>query len=54
MFRPGRRDGASGGLDGNAAHAAGHRCGRCGLPMMPGQDVRRRVSGTWVHESCPA
>ena len=45
---------APAGLDGNAARAAGQRCGRCGQPMAPGQDVRRRVSGTWVHESCPA
>ena len=41
-------------LDVNAARAAGQRCGRCGRPMAPGQDVRRRVGGTWVHESCPA
>ena len=40
--------------DGNAARAAGQLCGRCGLPVTPGQDVRRRVGGTWVHESCPA
>ena len=45
---------APAGLDGNAARAAGQRCGRCGQPTAPGQDVRRRVSGTWVHESCPA
>ena len=37
-----------------AVRAEGQRCGRCGQPMAPGQDVRRRVSGTWVHESCPA
>ena len=30
------------------------RCGRCGLPVAPGQDVRRRIGGTWVHGSCPA
>jgi len=51
---PGRPADAPAGLDGNAARAAGQRCGRCGQPMAPGQDVRRRVSGTWVHESCPA
>ncbi|HSS88800.1 MAG TPA: hypothetical protein VLL69_05755 [Streptosporangiaceae bacterium] len=53
---PGRPGAAPPMLDGsgNAARAAGQRCGRCGLPVAPGQDVRRRVSGTWVHESCPA
>jgi hypothetical protein len=51
---PGRHDAAQPALDGNAARAAGQPCGRCGLPMTPGQDARRRVSGTWVHESCPA
>jgi hypothetical protein len=51
---PGQPGDAPAGLDGNAARAAGQRCGRCGQPMAPGQDVRRRVSGTWVHESCPA
>jgi hypothetical protein len=50
---PGRPDAALSALDGIAARAAGLRCGRCGLPMAPGQDVRRRASGTWVHESCP-
>ena len=28
--------------------------GAAALPVAPGQDVRRRVSGTWVRESCPA
>jgi len=51
---PGQPGDAPAGLDGNAARAAGQRCGRCGQPIAPGQDVRRRVSGTWVHESCPA
>jgi hypothetical protein len=51
---PGQPGDAPAGLDGNAARAAGQRCGRCGKPMALGQDVRRRVSGTWVHESCPA
>jgi hypothetical protein len=41
------------GLDDNAARAAGRQCGRCGQPIAAGQDVRRRVSGTWVHETCP-
>jgi len=37
----------------NAARAAGQDCGRCGQPIAPRQEVRRRASGTWVHESCP-
>lgn len=41
------------GLDENAARADGQHCGRCGQPIAPGQDARRRASGTWVHESCP-
>lgn len=40
--------------DGNAARAAGQRCGRCGQPIAPAQDARRRAGGTWVHENCPA
>jgi len=41
-------------LPGAAARAAGRRCGRCGRPITTGQDARRRASGAWVHESCPA
>ena len=41
-------------LSGTATRAAGHPCGRCGQPIARGQDARRRASGTWVHESCPA
>ncbi len=37
----------------NSARAAGQPCGRCGQPVTPRQDARRRVSGTWVHETCP-
>jgi len=44
--------------------ASGQRCGRCGEPITPGQDARRRArvagagatgdaDGAWVHESCP-
>jgi hypothetical protein len=51
---PGQKDAAARGLDGTAACPPGQRCGRCGRPVAPGQDVRRRASGTWVHESCPA
>jgi hypothetical protein len=39
--------------DDNAARAAGRTCGRCGRPIAPAQEARRRVSGTWVHENCP-
>jgi hypothetical protein len=51
---PGRPRAAPAAPGGNAARAGGQRCGRCGQPMAPGQDVRRRAGGTWVHESCPA
>jgi hypothetical protein len=38
----------------NEAHAPGQLCARCGVQISPGQDVRRRADGTWVHEICPA
>jgi hypothetical protein len=44
---------APAGLDDHAARAAGQRCGRCGQPIAPGLDVRRHVTGIWVHETCP-
>ena len=50
----GLADGAPAGWERNAARAAGECCGRCGRPVTPAQDVRRRVGGTWVHEACPA
>lgn len=50
----GLEDTSPAGLDGNAARAVGERCGRCGQPIAPRQDARRRLSGTWVHENCPA
>jgi hypothetical protein len=28
-------------------------CARCGRPIQPGDEVRRRADGTWVHEVCP-
>lgn len=40
--------------DDHAARPVGQRCGRCGHLIAPGQDARRRISGTWVHENCPA
>lgn len=42
------------GWEANAARAAGQRCGRCGQPVMPRQDARKRACGTWVHEACPS
>ncbi len=41
-------------LVGTLTGAAGNECGRCGQPIRAGQDARRRVSGAWVHETCPA
>jgi hypothetical protein len=37
----------------NEAHAPGEVCELCGAVITSGQDVRRRVDGTWVHEVCP-
>ena len=41
-------------LDCTLTGAAGNECDRCGRPIRAGQDTRRRVSGAWVHETCPA
>ena len=35
------------------AHAPGEVCARCRQVIAPGQDVRRRLDGSWVHEICP-
>jgi hypothetical protein len=37
----------------HAAHAAGERCVRCGKLIEADHDVRRRLCGDWVHETCP-
>jgi hypothetical protein len=37
----------------NEAHAPGMICERCGAVITPGQDVRRRADGQWMHEICP-
>jgi hypothetical protein len=37
----------------NEAHAPGQLCARCGVLISPGQDVRRRADGQWMHEVCP-
>jgi hypothetical protein len=38
----------------NAAHAAGKICVRCDQQIDADQAARRRISGDWVHETCPA
>lgn len=47
-------DDAPDGWDDHAARAAGQPCGRCGQPVTPRQDARRRLGGTWLHEACPS
>lgn len=37
----------------NEAHAPGQVCALCGAVIAPGQDVRRRADGQWMHEACP-
>lgn len=39
--------------DTNRLRADGETCGRCGKLLTPGQDVRRRLDGQLVHETCP-
>jgi hypothetical protein len=46
-------DDTPGDWDANSARAAGQPCARCGHPITPAQDARRRLTGTWVHETCP-
>jgi hypothetical protein len=40
-------------LGDHEAHAPGKVCERCGQVIEPGQDVRRRADGEWMHEVCP-
>jgi hypothetical protein len=40
--------------DDNELHAPGGVCDLCGKEIAPGDDVRRRADGKWVHEACPA
>ena len=35
------------------AHAPGEHCALCGAAIQLGEEVRRRLDGQWVHESCP-
>jgi hypothetical protein len=51
--QPGPDEFAAEPLDDNEAHAPGEICGRCGNEIQPGDDVRRRADGKWVHEVCP-
>jgi hypothetical protein len=37
----------------NEAHAPGKACELCGALIAPGQNVRRRADGEWMHEVCP-
>jgi len=37
----------------NELRAAGQVCARCGAVIQPGQDVRLRADGRWMHEICP-
>jgi hypothetical protein len=37
----------------NEAHAAGKVCKLCGAVIGPGEEVRRRADGQWMHEICP-
>jgi hypothetical protein len=37
----------------NAARRASQSCARCGASITPAQDARRRITGIWVHETCP-
>jgi hypothetical protein len=39
--------------DDNELQAPGQTCGRCGKQIQPGEDVRERPDGTWVHDVCP-
>ena len=49
----GLADRAAVGREDNSARAAGRCCDRCGRPITPAQDARKRACGTWVHEACP-
>jgi hypothetical protein len=38
------------GSEASTARSASEPCARCGDPITPAQDARRRVTGAWVHE----
>ena len=39
-------------LESNELHASGRVCVRCGQRILPEDDVRRTVRGTYQHEVC--
>ena len=39
--------------DDNEEYAVGQECEKCGMVIAVGQEVRRRLDGRWVHETCP-
>ena len=41
------------GTEVKAARRASPSCARCGASITPAQDARRRITGIWVHETCP-
>ena len=41
------------GSEASTARSASEPCARCQNPITPAQDARRRVTGAWVHETCP-
>jgi hypothetical protein len=40
------------GREDHEAHAAGQVCPRCHRKIAATDDVRRKATGEWVHESC--
>ena len=42
-----------GAVDDHWSRAIEQACGKCGADLTAGDFVRRRLDGTWVHESCP-
>ena len=41
------------GSEPSTARSTSEPCARCQHPITPAQDARRRVTGAWVHETCP-
>ena len=39
-------------LESNELHASGRLCALCGQRILPEDDVRRTVGGTYQHEVC--
>jgi hypothetical protein len=40
-------------MDANELHVSGQTCARCNRPILEGEDVRRRIDGTFQHDTCP-